>query len=103
MTLSARHLVLALTCTTLFFVNGCTVLGAVVDHALFEEDRRHAPLMEQNNIEREVLFGQMGMEADIAVVKKVIATVKGEPEQPKTRCKMTNGIRFCYEEGAEGY
>ncbi|WP_040551594.1 hypothetical protein [Rheinheimera nanhaiensis] len=103
-TRSARRLALVLSCATLPFINGCTVLGMVADHALFEEERRNQPLMEQNTInEQEVLFGQLGLEADIAIAKKVISTVKGTPEQPATRCKMENGIRFCYEEGAEGY
>ena len=103
-TLSVRRLVLVLSCATLPFISGCTVLGMVADHALFEKDRRNKPLMEQNNInEQELLFGQLGLEADIAIVKKVIETVKGSPEQPATRCKMENGIRFCYQEGAEGY
>jgi hypothetical protein len=103
-TLSVRRLVLVLSCATLPFISGCTVLGMVADHALFEKDRRNKPLMEQNNInEQELLFGQLGLETDIAIVKKVIETVKGPPEQPATRCKMENGIRFCYHEGAEGY
>lgn len=103
-TFSARRLVVVLSCVTLPFISGCTVLGMVADHALFEKDRRNTPLMEQNNInEQEALFGQIGLEADIAIVKKVIETVKGTPEQPATRCKMENGIRFCYQEGAEGY
>ena len=103
-TFSARRLALVLCCATLPFISGCTVLGMVADNALFEEDRRNKPLMEQNNInEQEVLFGQLGLEIDIAIAKKVIATVKGEPEQPKTRCVMNSGIRFCYQEGAEGY
>ncbi len=103
-TFSARRLVVVLSCATLPFISGCTVLGMVADNALFEKDRRNTPLMEQNNInEQEALFGQLGLEADIAIVKKVIETVKGSPEQPATRCKVENGIRFCYQEGAEGY
>lgn len=103
-TFSARRLVLVLSCATLPLISGCTVLGIVADNALFEEDRRNKPLMEQNNTQpQEMAFSQLGLEADIAIVKKVIATVKGAPEQPATRCKMENGIRFCYQEGAEGY
>lgn len=103
-TFSVRRLVVVLSCATLPFISGCTVLGMVADHALFEEDRRNTPLMEQNTTHQpEMAFSQLGLEADIAIAKKVIATVKGEPEQPKTRCKMENGIRFCYQEGAEGY
>ncbi|MEO3864706.1 hypothetical protein [Rheinheimera fenheensis] len=103
-TFSVRQLALVSGCATLPFISGCTVLGMVADHALFEEDRRNTPLMEQNTTHQpEMAFSQLGLEADIAIAKKVIATVKGEPEQPKTRCKVENGIRFCYQEGAEGY
>ncbi|MDX5405801.1 MAG: hypothetical protein LPK11_02005 [Chromatiaceae bacterium] len=103
-TFSVRQLALVLGCATLPFISGCTVLGMVADHALFEEDRRNTPLMEQNTTHQpEMAFSQLGLEADIAIAKKVIETVKGAPEQPATRCKMENGIRFCYQEGAEGF
>lgn len=95
-------LLLGLTAVT--FLNGCTVLGVVADNAIFDHEERHRPLMEQDRVEnKDTLFGQLGLEADIAIVKKAVEVVTGKPEQPKTRCKMSNGIRFCYEEGAEGY
>lgn len=104
MSLLSRGFILAFICSSVTFLNGCTVLGVVADNAIFEHEERHRPLMEQNQADnQETQFGQLGLEADIAVVKKVIAVVKGKPEQPKTRCEMKNGIRFCYEEGTQGY
>ena len=100
----ARRFALALCCSTFTLLNGCTVLGMVADNAIIKEDQRHRPLMEQNQPDsQEALFSQLGLEADIAIVKKVIEVVKGNPAHPETRCTMKNGIRFCYEEGAEGY
>ena len=99
-----RSVFLVLGVTALTFLNGCTVLGIVADNAIFDHEERHRPLMEQNQAQdKDLLFGQLGLEADIAIVKKAVEVITGEPEQPKTRCKMSNGIRFCYEEGAEGY
>ncbi|GAB2907272.1 hypothetical protein [Rheinheimera gaetbuli] len=51
----------------------------------------------------EVLFAQIGLEADITIVKKLVAAVKGKPAPAPTRCVEQNGIRICYEQGAEGY
>lgn len=104
MSLLTRSSVLALGFTVVTLLNGCTVLGVVADNAIFDNEERHRPLMEQDRVEnKDTLFGQLGLEADIAIVKKAVEVITGEPEQPKTRCKMSNGIRFCYEEGAEGY
>lgn len=104
MPLIPRSCLLVLGFTAVTFLNGCTVLGIVADNAIFDHKERHRPLMEQNQAEnKDVLFGQLGLETDIAIVKKAVEAVTGKSEQPKTRCKMSNGIRFCYEEGAEGY
>lgn len=99
-----RRLALVLCCTTLLYLSGCTVLGMVADNVIFDEEQRHRPIMEQGHPNTDqVLFGQLGLEADIAIVKKVIEAVKTEPEPPAKRCLMENGIRICYEQGAEGY
>lgn len=104
MSLLSRYFTLAFICSSVSFLNGCTVLGVVADNAIFEHEERHRPLMEHNKVKNEdALFGQLGLEADIAIVKKVIEVVSGKPEQSEIRCVMNNGIRFCYEEGAEGY
>lgn len=104
MTQIARRFALALCCSTLALLNGCTVLGIVADNAIFDDQRQNRPVIEPNHANtQDALFSQIGLEADIAIVKKVIEVVKGKPEQPKKRCTMKNGIRFCYEEGAEGY
>src|SRR5690606_1951850 len=100
MPLIPRSCLLILGFTAVTFLNGCTVLGIVADYAIFDHKERHRPLMEQNQAEdKDVLFGQLGLETDIAIVKKAVEAVTGKSEQPKTRCKMSNGIRFCYEEG----
>ncbi|MBZ9611306.1 hypothetical protein [Rheinheimera maricola] len=99
-----RHLALVLCCTTLPYLSGCTVLGMVADNAIFEEEERHRPIMEQGHPNTDqVLFGQLGLEADIAIVKKVIAVVQNKPEPAAKRCIYENGIRICFEQGAEGY
>jgi len=53
--------------------------------------------------QQEVLFSELGLEADIAIVKKVIAVVQNKPEAAAKRCINENGIRICFEQGAEGY
>ena len=104
MQLISRRITLALWIIALPVLNGCTVLGIVADNAIFDDDQRSQPVTAPTHIyAQDGLFSEIGLEADIAVVKKVIAVVKGKPEQPKTRCIMKNGIRFCYEEGAQGY
>lgn len=104
MTFSLSRLNSALFCLALLSLNGCTVLGVVADNAIFKDAERNRPLMEQGQLHSdEVLFGQLGLEADIAIVKKIVAAVKGKPEPAATRCVEQNGIRICYEQGAEGY
>lgn len=70
-------------------MNGCTVLGVVADNAIVHEHERNRPLMEQDQIQsQETLFSTLGMEADILLAKKIIATVKREPEAAPKRCVM---------------
>ena len=104
MTLTQHRFALALCCLALPYLTGCTVIGMVADNAILKEDKRNRPLMEQGQMEhQDVFFSELGLEADIAIVKKVIAVVQNKPEPPAKRCIYENGIRICYEQGAEGY
>jgi Spy/CpxP family protein refolding chaperone len=96
-----KHLATVILLLTL---NGCTVFGMIADGAAENKVEKHRPVMEQGSSkERISTLSQIGLEADIAIVKKIKDVLTPEQNKPKVRCTMENGLRICYEEGAEGY
>jgi len=105
MSLAAKTTLKLLSLTlALISLSGCTVIGMIADGALENKAEKQRPLMEQNaNKEHISVLGQAGLEADMAIAKKIKDALTPEQNKPKTRCGMENGVRICYEEGAEGY
>lgn len=89
---------------TLISLSGCTVVGMIADGALENKTEKQRPVMEQASDKQHVsVLGQAGLEADMAIVKKIKDALTPEQNKPKTRCGIENGLRICYEEDAEGY
>jgi len=97
-----KSLTVAIVASTLLILNGCTVLGIIVDNKV--DNRKSGPMVPpgtQVPAKVEPSFATEGLEADIAIAKMIKNAIL--PAKPKVRCTMESGLRICYEEGAEGY
>ncbi|MDP2716313.1 hypothetical protein [Rheinheimera sp.] len=99
-----KHLTTMLMFCALLALNGCTVLGIIVDNKV--DNRTIDPIVPPGThvpSKVEPSFASEGLEADIAIAKLIKDAIFPAKPQPKVRCAMENGLRICYEEGAEGY
>ena len=99
-----KHLTAALVISALLILNGCTVLGIIVDNKV--DNRNIDPIVAPGThvpSKTEPSFATEGLEADIAIAKFIKNAILPAKPKPKVRCTMENGLRICYEEGAEGY
>lgn len=92
--------------TLLLLLNGCTILGAVLDSHIEGEDSSHNLAQHGKHLpahDDETSFSKMGLSADIAIIKKMKQAIIPPKPAPIIRCSMENGFRICYQEDAEGY
>lgn len=99
-----KHLTAALVISALLILNGCTALGIIVDNKVDgKNDNPIVPPGSHVPAKVEPSFASEGLEADIAIVKLIKNAILPAKPKPKVRCGIENGLRICYEEGAEGY
>lgn len=99
-----KYLTTVIVVSALLILNGCTVLGIIVDNKV--DDKNNSPIVPPGAhvpSKVEPSFATEGLEADIAIAKFIKNAILPAKPKPKVRCTMENGLRICYEEGAEGY
>lgn len=99
-----KYLTTVIVASTLLILNGCTVLGIIVDNKV--DNKNNSPIVPPGShvpAKAEPSFATEGLEADIAIAKLIKNAILPAKPKPKVRCTMENGLRICYEEGAEGY
>ncbi len=92
--------------SSLLLLNGCTILGAVLDNRIEGDDHSHTQAQPGKHLpphDDDASFASIGLDVDIAFIKKMQQAIFPSKAEPKLRCAMENGFRICYQEDAEGY
>ncbi|SEA80251.1 hypothetical protein [Alkalimonas amylolytica] len=76
--------------TVTLMMQGCTVVGAVLDNEL---DRKTSTPRE--NMHDSGPFSEMGMEADVALFQTLRQKIRGKPKQPEMECEHDGYFRVC--------
>lgn len=91
--------------SSLLLLNGCTILGVVLDSSIEGDNHSHTQTQPSKHVPAhdDTSFALIGLGADIAILKKMKQAIFPPKAEPKVRCAMENGFRICYQEDAEGY